>query len=471
MSPQNRYNSAESYTFEERNFVEKFFKLKESGTNVRTELTAGVITFLSMVYILAVNPSILSGCGMDAGAVFTATAISAAAATLFMAFFANYPIALASGMGLNAYFSYSVCGQMAAEGISDPWTVALAAVLVEGIIFILLSLSKFREALVNDVPKNLKLGISTGIGLFIVIVGLKGAGIVVADPSTILTMGDIATPSVALAFIGLIAVAVMYHYKVPGYILWGILLTWILGMVAQACGWYVVDPTAGANSLFPDFSNGIGISAPYLFAFNFDYISSHLVEFAVIVFAFLFVDLFDTAGTVIGVANRGGMLDENGDLPRAKQVLLADAVGTVVGSCLGTSTVTSFVESSAGVAAGGRTGLASVATGVLFLVALVLAPIFLAIPSFATTPALVFVGFLMMSSVKDMDWSKDSAAAVGGFLAIIMMPFTYSIANGIMFGILAFVVIRIFQGRVKEVHWVMWVSTALFVLRIITLVV
>lgn len=471
MSPQNRYNSAESYTFEERNFVEKFFKLKESGTDVRTELTAGVITFLSMVYILAVNPSILSGCGMDAGAVFTATAISAAAATLFMAFFANYPIALASGMGLNAYFSYSVCGQMAAEGISDPWTVALAAVLVEGIIFILLSLSKFREALVNDVPKNLKLGISTGIGLFIVIVGLKGAGIVVADPPTILTMGDIATPPVALAFIGLIAVAVMYHYKVPGYILWGILLTWILGMIAQACGWYVVDPTAGANSLFPDFSNGIGISAPYLFAFNFDYISSHLVEFAVIVFAFLFVDLFDTAGTVIGVANRGGMLDENGDLPRAKQVLLADAVGTVVGSCLGTSTVTSFVESSAGVAAGGRTGLASVATGVLFLVALVLAPIFLAIPSFATTPALVFVGFLMMSSVKDMDWSKDSAAAVGGFLAIIMMPFTYSIANGIMFGILAFVVIRIFQGRVKEVHWVMWVSTALFVLRIITLVV
>lgn len=451
--------------------MEKFFKLKESGTDVRTELTAGVITFLSMVYILAVNPSILSGCGMDAGAVFTATAISAAAATLFMAFFANYPIALASGMGLNAYFSYSVCGQMAAEGISDPWTVALAAVLVEGIIFILLSLSKFREALVNDVPKNLKLGISTGIGLFIVIVGLKGAGIVVADPSTILTMGDIATPSVALAFIGLIAVAVMYHYKVPGYILWGILLTWILGMIAQACGWYVVDPTAGTNSLFPDFSNGIGISAPYLFAFNFDYISSHLVEFAVIVFAFLFVDLFDTAGTVIGVANRGGMLDENGDLPRAKQVLLADAVGTVVGSCLGTSTVTSFVESSAGVAAGGRTGLASVATGVLFLVALVLAPIFLAIPSFATTPALVFVGFLMMSSVKDMDWSKDSAAAVGGFLAIIMMPFTYSIANGIMFGILAFVVIRIFQGRVKEVHWVMWVSTALFVLRIITLVV
>ena len=256
-----------------------------------------------------------------------------------------------------------------------------------------------------------------------------------------------------------------------GYILWGILLTWILGMIAQACGWYVVDPAAGANSLFPDFSNGIGISAPYLFAFNFDYISSHLVEFAVIVFAFLFVDLFDTAGTVIGVANKGGMLDENGDLPRAKQVLLADAVGTVVGSCLGTSTVTSFVESSAGVAAGGRTGLASVATGVLFLVALVLAPIFLAIPSFATTPALVFVGFLMMSSVKDMDWSEDSAAAVGGFLAIIMMPFTYSIANGIMFGILAFVVIRIFQGRVKEVHWVMWVSTALFVLRIITLVV
>ena len=454
--------------------MDRFFHVTEKGSTIRTEIMAGITTFMAMAYILMVNAGMFSNpfgdgtdvLGVSYGAIYVATAISAVVGTLLIGLLSNLPLAQASGMGLNAYFVYTVC-----VGLGLSYANALVLVLFDGIIFVLLTVTGLRKIIFDSIPHEVKVAISAGIGLFIVIVGLKGAGIVVADPSTILAMGDIATPSVALAFIGLIAVAVMYHYKVPGYILWGILLTWILGMIAQACGWYVVDPAAGANSLFPDFSNGIGISAPYLFAFNFDYISSHLVEFAVIVFAFLFVDLFDTAGTVIGVANKGGMLDENGDLPRAKQVLLADAVGTVVGSCLGTSTVTSFVESSAGVAAGGRTGLASVATGVLFLVALVLAPIFLAIPSFATTPALVFVGFLMMSSVKDMDWSEDSAAAVGGFLAIIMMPFTYSIANGIMFGILAFVVIRIFQGRVKEVHWVMWVSTALFVLRIITLVV
>ena len=451
-------------------FFERTFKLKEHGTTVKTEVMAGTITFLAMVYILAVNPSILSASGMEPGAVFTATAISAAFGTLFMAFYANYPIALASGMGLNAYFAYSVCVPMAQQGIQDPWTIALAAVLVEGVIFILLTLCKFREALVNDVPQNLKLGIAAGIGLFIALVGLANAGVVVDNPSTLIDLGSFVTPQVALSVIGLVAVAVMYHYNVPGYILWGILGTWLLGIGAELLGWYQVDPEAGVYSLIPSLAAGINLQAPYLFAFNFDFALNHLVDFAVIVFAFLFVDLFDTAGTLIGVASKGGLLDKQGRLPRAKEALMADAVGTVVGACVGTSTTTSYVESSAGVAAGGRTGLTALTTGLLFVVALVFSPIFLAIPSFATMPALVWVGLLMMSSVTKMDFSEDAAGAVGGFLAIIMMPFTYSIANGIMFGILAFVIVRICQGRAKDIHWVMWIAAALFLLRIATLV-
>ena len=451
--------------------MEKFFKLKEHGTTVKTEVIAGTITFLSMVYILAVNPSILSASGMDPAAVFTATAISAGFATLFMAFYANYPIALASGMGLNAYFAYSVCIPLAQEGINDPWTVALTAVLVEGLIFILLTLCKFREALVNDVPKNLKLGIAAGIGLFIALVGLENAGVVAANASTLVELGSFATPEVALACIGLVLVAVMYHYRVPGYILWGILATWVLGIIAQGIGWYQVDPEAGVYSLLPDFSNGLNIAAPYFCQFNFEFVANHFIDFLVIVFSFLFVDLFDTAGTLIGVASKGNLLDKEGKLPRAKQALMSDAVGTVFGAMVGTSTVTSYVESSAGVAAGGRTGLTALTTGVLFFAALLLSPIFLAIPGFATTPALVFVGLLMISSVTKMDFSEDAAGAIGGFLALIMMPFTYSIANGIMFGMLSFVIVRICQGRAKEVHWVMWVAAALFALRIVTLVV
>ena len=450
--------------------MEKLFKLEEHGTTVKTELLAGVITFVSMVYILAVNPNILSAAGMDSAAVFTATAISAAFATLVMAFYANCPVALASGMGLNAYFSYSVCIPLAQAGVSNPWEVALTAVLVEGIIFVLLTLCKFREALVNDIPNNLKKGISAGIGLFIAFVGLKGAGIVAVDSSTLVALGDFATPEVALACIGLFIVAVLYHFNVTGYILWGILATWILGMIAQVAGWYVVDAANGVYSLFPDFSTGISIEIPYLCDFNLDYVTTHAVEFAVIVFSFLFVDIFDTAGTLVGVAQKGDMLDEEGKFPEAKKALMADAVGTIAGACLGTSTVTSYVESSAGVTAGGRTGLTALVVAVLFLVAIPLSPIFLAIPTFATTPALIFVGFLMASSVKDMDWTEDAAGAVGGFLAIIMMPFTYSIANGIMFGFVFFVLITIVQGRAAKMHWVMWIAFALFVLRIAMLV-
>lgn len=452
--------------------MEKLFKLKENGTTVKTELIAGLTTFLSMVYILAVNPSILSAAGMESAAVFTATAVSAAFACLIMAFFANYPIALASGMGLNAYFAYSVCVPMAQAGIQNPWQIALTAVLVEGIVFIILSLFKFRETLVNKVPANLKYGISAGIGLFIVIVGLSGANIVVADSATIVAMGNVASPQFVLAMVGFIIIAILHHYKVPADILIGILATWVLGMIAQAIGWYKVDVEAGVYSLFPSFSASSFIpAAPNMFKFDFSYVTSHFMEFVVIVFSFLFVDLFDTVGTVIGVADRGGLLDENGNLPRVGAALMADAVGTVVGACLGTSTVTSYVESSAGVAQGGRTGLTALTTGVLFIAALILSPIFLAIPSFATAPALMFVGLLMMSSVKKMTFDGDIADVVSGFVAIIMMPFTYSIANGIMFGILSWVVLKIFTGKVREIHPIMWISSALFVIRIITLVV
>lgn len=450
--------------------MEKLFKLKENGTTVRTELLAGLTTFLSMVYILAVNPSILSAAGMEPGAVFTATAVSAFIATAIMAFCANYPIALASGMGLNAYFAYSVCIPMAEAGVNDPWTIALTAVLVEGIIFIILSLFKFRETLVNKVPANLKYGISAGIGLFIAIIGLKGAGIVISDPATILGMGAVGTAPFVLALIGLMVIAILHHFKVPGSILWGILVTWILGMIAQKAGWYQIDVDAGAYSLFPDFSNGLNIAAPNMFKFNFGYVAGHIPEFAAIVFSFLFVDLFDTVGTVIGVADKANLLDEDGTLPKAGAALMADAIGTVAGACLGTSTVTSYVESSAGAAQGGRTGLTALTTGVLFLAAIVLSPIFLAIPGFATTPALVFVGLLMMSSVKKMTFDGDIADVVSGFLALIMMPFTYSIANGIMFGIISWVILKICIGKIKDVHPVMWVAFALFILRIITLV-
>lgn len=450
--------------------MEKFFKLKEHGTNVKTEIIAGATTFLSMVYILAVNPSILSASGMDSGAVFTATAVSAAIATLFMAFFANYPVALASGMGLNAYFAYTVCGTLSAQGITDPWKIALAAVLVEGIVFVILSICNFREKLISDVPTNLKFGITAGIGLFIAIIGLKGAGIVVDNQANLIDLGRVGTPQFVLAMVGLVIVAVLYHFQVKGYILIGILATWVLGMIAQVAGWYVVNIDAGVYSLFPNFSGASFIpTAPNLFAFDFEWIGSNVMNFAVIVFSFLFVDLFDTVGTLIGVAEKGNLLDEDGNLPNAKGALLADACGTILGACMGTSTVTSYVESSAGVANGGRTGLTAVTTAVLFFLSLFFSPIFLAIPSFATTPALVWVGLLMISSIKNMTFDGDIADVVGGFLAVIMMPFTSSIANGIMFGILAWVILKVLTGKSKDIPPVMWVAFVLFGLRIYTL--
>lgn len=459
--------------------MEKLFKLKEHGTNVRTEIVAGITTFLSMAYILAVNPGILSAAGMPQEAIFAATAISAAFATLIMAFFANYPVVLASGMGLNAYFAFTVVPQLADQGITDPWRVALTAILCEGIIFIILSIFKFRETLVNKVPKNLKLGISAGIGLFIVIVGLKGAGIIGTDAyydgeavqsSTLVKLGDMGSAPVVLAIVGVLIIAALWHYRVKGAILIGIIATWILGIIAQLTGWYQgpsVIPSFDNYSVFAPVSS---MASETFFKFDFAYVATHAINFAVIVFAFLFVDLFDTVGTLIGVAQEGGLLDEKGELPRVGRALMADAVGTVGGAVLGTSTVTSYVESTTGVAEGGRTGLTALTSAVLFILALPLYPIFLAIPSFATTPALVFVGLLMVKNVTKMDFDSDIADTVGGFFAIIMMPFTYSIANGIMFGIIAWVVLKVVTGKIKEVHPIMWVSFALFALRIATII-
>lgn len=453
--------------------MEKLFKLKEHNTTVKTEVMAGITTFLTMAYILAVNPNMLSASGMDNGAVFTATALASALATFIMAFWANYPIALSAGMGLNAYFAYTVClGQL--QGIDDPWKIALAAVLVEGIIFIILSFFKLRETIVNAIPENLKYGITSGIGLFIAFVGLKGAGVVVSDDSTLVALGNFGRPEVALCLIGILVIAVMNHYNVKGSILWGILITWVLGIIAQLTGWYVVDPDAGAASLIPSLSASSfippSISSTFC-KFDFAWIGSHVSEFVVIVFSFLFVDMFDTIGTVIGVAEKADLLDEDGNLPRVGRVLMADAIGTVAGSMLGTSTVTSFVESSSGVAEGGKTGLTAMTTGILFLVALFLSPIFLAIPSFATAPALVIVGFFMASSIKKMEFDGDLADAVGGYLAFLMMPLTYSIANGIMFGVLAWFIIKVCTGQQKKIHPVMYIVCALFIIRVITIII
>ena len=453
--------------------MEKLFKLKEHNTTVKTEVMAGITTFLTMAYILAVNPNMLSASGMDSGAVFTATALASALATFIMAFWANYPIALSAGMGLNAYFAYTVClGQL--QGIDDPWKIALAAVLVEGIIFIILSFFKLRETIVNAIPENLKYGITSGIGLFIAFVGLKGAGVVVSDDSTLVALGNFGRPEVALCLIGILVIAVMNHYNVKGSILWGILITWVLGIIAQLTGWYVVDPDAGAASLIPSLSASSfippSISSTFC-KFDFAWIGSHVSEFVVIVFSFLFVDMFDTIGTVIGVAEKADLLDEDGNLPRVGRVLMADAIGTVAGSMLGTSTVTSFVESSSGVAEGGKTGLTAMTTGILFLVALFLSPIFLAIPSFATAPALVIVGFFMASSIKKKEFDGDLADAVGGYLAFLMMPLTYSIANGIMFGVLAWFIIKVCTGQLKKIHPVMYIVCALFIIRVITIII
>lgn len=443
--------------------VEKLFKLKEHGTNIRTELLAGLTTFMAMAYILAVNPQILSATGMDAGALFTATAVAAAIATICMAFFANYPIALASGMGLNAFFAFSI---VLSRGYS--WEVALTAILIEGVIFMLLAIFKFREAIVNAIPKNLKLAITAGIGLFIAVIGMNGAGFFTWNAGAgVLMEGNFTSPQAVLAFVGIIIIAILLKIGVKGAVLLGLLATWVLGMGAELFGLYVPDPANGIYSVFP----GAIVSMPPTIEpifLKFDFAGAWKLglDFVLVVFAFLMVDMFDTVGTLVGVAKQGNLLDKDGKLPKAGRALMADAVGTTAGACLGVSTVTSYIESAAGVGVGGRTGLTSLTTAVLFLAALFLSPIFLAIPAFATAPALIAVGVMMMKAVKDIEWD-DYAAAVPAFLTIAFMAMTYSIAIGILIGFLSYTLIKLFTGKAKEVSVIIYVVDVLFILKIL----
>ena len=451
--------------------LEKLFKLKENNTNVRTEVIGGITTFMTMAYILAVNPTILSASGMDKNAILMATAIAAFIGTMVMAFLANYPFALAPGLGLNAYFAYTVCGKM---GYS--WQIAPLAVFAEGIIFIVLSLTNVREAIFNAIPKTLKVGVSVGIGLFIAFIGLQGGHLIVNDDSTLVTIVDFTenfhTTGICalLCVIGLFIIAILHTKNVKGSILIGIIVTWILGMICQAAGIYVVDAENGFYSLFPSWSSFdlTSIGETFGQCFKADVSSINALDFIVIIFAFLFVDMFDTLGTLIGVANKADMLDKDGKLPNIKQALLADAIATSAGAVLGTSTTTTFVESSSGVAEGARTGLASVVTGFLFLIAIFLSPIFVAIPGFATAPALIFVGFLMVSAVADIDF-KDPTEAIPAYLCLIAMPLAYSISEGIAIGVISYVVINVVCGKAKKVTPLMYVLAVLFVLKYILL--
>lgn len=459
--------------------LEKVFRLEENGTNARTEIIAGITTFMTMAYILAVNPSVLADAGMDQGAVFTATALAALIGTLLMAFCANYPFALAPGMGLNAYFAYTVV-----LGMGYRWGVALTAVFIEGIIFIVLSLTNVREAIFNAIPQNLKAAVSVGIGLFIAFIGLQNAKIVIGG-STLLQLFSVegynevngveasfqdAGITVLLAVIGILITSFLVIKNVKGNILWGILITWILGIICQFTGLYVPNPELGFYGLLPDFSSGLSIPSlsPIFAKLEFSGIFS--LEFLVVIFAFLFVDMFDTIGTLIGVSSKANMLDENGRLTNIRGALLADAIATTAGAVLGTSTTTTFVESASGVSEGGRTGLTAVTTAILFGLALFLSPIFLAIPSFATAPALVVVGFYMLTNVVNIDFN-DVSEALPCYICIGAMPFFYSISEGISMGVISYVVLNVMTGKAKEkkISLLMYVLAVLFVLKYIFL--
>lgn len=453
--------------------LDKIFKLSKNGTNVKTEVVAGITTFMTMAYILAVNPSILADAGMDSTAVLLATAIASFIATCCMAFMANLPFVLSAGMGLNAYLAYTVV-----LGFGYSWQVALLAVFVEGLIFIALSLTNVREAIFNAIPLTLKRGVSVGIGLFIAFIGLQNAGLAV-DASTLVTITsfteNFSTSGICalLALIGTLITAVLHIRKVKGSILIGIVATWLLGIVCQLTGVYVPTPDAGFYSLIPtqvisaDFSK---LGQTFGQCFRVDFSTIKLLDFVVVIFAFLFVDLFDTLGTLIGVATKADMLDQEGHLPGIKPALLADSIGTTVGAVLGTSTVTTFVESASGVSAGGRTGLTALVAALLFLLSTLFAPLFTAIPSFATAPALIMVGFLMVSSVTEIRFDDDNLGeAIPAYIAIIAMPLFYSISEGISLGIISYVVLNVLTGKAKKITPLMYVLALLFVLKYIFL--
>lgn len=446
----------------------EFFKLKENGTTIKKEVIAGITTFMTMAYILAVNPDILGAAGMNRHGVFVATALSAVLGTVLMALLANYPFALAPGMGLNAFFAYTIVIKM---GYS--WQFALAAVFVEGIIFILLTMCNVREALFNAIPNCMKYSISAGIGLFIAFIGFKNAGVVVADESTLVALGSMIEPQTVLCIAGVIITIVLMKRQVKGAMLFGILITWGLGIIAQFTGWYVVNPETGMYSLLPDFSgtdslfSGFSEVALKFPSMNEIFGSAESIfNFIVVVFSFLFVDLFDTLGALMGVASKANYINEKGELPRIKQVFLADAIATTAGSLMGTSTVTTFVESTAGVMEGGRTGLTAISTAVCFILSLFLSPVFLAIPSFATAPALIVVGVLMLDGIFSVDFS-DLSEALPAFLTMAMMPFTGSIADGIIFGGITYVIIKLLSGKRKDVSIVMYILAVLFIIKLV----
>ena len=428
-------------------FLERRFRLRENKTDVKTEILAGITTFMTMAYILVVNPSILADAGMDWGGVFTATVLSAAIATLLMGLLANYPFALAPGMGLNAFFAYSVV-----LGMSKSWQFALTAVFIEGIIFILLSLVKVREAIFNAIPMNLKKAVSVGIGLFIALIGLVNAGVVVPGDGTIVGLGNITSRGPLLALIGLIITGLLLARKVKGALFFGIIITTIIGIPLG-----VTPLPEGFIQAPPSLSQ---------VAFKFEWNQIFTFDMLVVMFTFLFVDIFDTVGTLVGVASKAKMLDKDGKLPKLSQALFSDAIGTTVGALLGTSTVTTYVESAAGVAEGGRTGLTSFTTAVMFILALFFSPIFNIIPSEATAPALVLVGLFMMSPIKEIDL-EDYTEAIPAFLTITMMPFAYSIAEGIAFGMVSYVILKLLSGKYKDVSIAMYILSVLFVVKYI----
>lgn len=449
--------------------LENLFKLKENNTSVKTEVIAGVTTFMTMAYILAVNPSVLSAAGMDPTAVLLATCIASFIGTLCMGLTANLPFVLSAGMGLNAYLAYTVVGVMGYH-----WQVALLAVFVEGLIFIVLSLTNVREAIFDAIPLNLKKGVSVGIGIFIAFIGLQNAKLVIGNDSTLVSITnftkDFHTAGICslLAVVGLLITVILYIKNVPGSILIGILATWIIGMICQVAGIYVPDANSGYYSLFPTFAmtDFSKLGETFGKCFQFDFSKVGIFNFVAVVLSFLFVDLFDTLGTLVGVSTKAGMLDEEGKLPGIKPALMADAVATTAGAVLGTSTVTTFVESSSGVAAGGRTGLTAVVAGFLFLISTLFAPIFTAIPSFATAPALIMVGFLMFGAISDIKFTDDNMTeAVPAYLCIIAMPLFYSISEGISIGIISYVILNVVCGKAKKITPLMYVLAVLFILK------
>ena len=431
--------------------IEKLFKLRENGSTIRTELLAGFTTFLTMAYILAVNPDILSAAGMDRGAVFTATALSACVATLVMAFAANLPFALAPGMGLNAFFAYTVC-----LGMGHTWQFALTAVLIEGLIFVILTACNVRQWLIHAIPHSLKQAISVGIGVFIAFIGLQNAGVLVSNPATIISLVDLKDasdhPGPVLALVTVCLVALLLARKVRGALLIGMLLATLAGI------------PLGVTTLPDAFDWSPPSIAPLLFQFEWGEVFT--ADMLVVVFTFLFMDLFDTLGTLIGVSTKAGMLDEEGRIPRVKPALFADAIGTTMGAVLGTSTVTTYVESASGVAEGGRTGLTALSAAMCFVLALVFAPVFLMIPPAATASALVVVGAMMMTPIASIRMD-DMSELVPVFLTVTMIPFTYSIAEGIAFGMISYVVIKVGSGRWKDLNWFVVFVAAVMSLRFV----